>query len=97
MATADAPPMIATLVVEYTDGTTAVFASGTEWKTAIHAAEGWQQKGFDDSGWKTASPVPQVPPVKPVEPGMGKLQQFVPAGQTNLTQILPVLQSGPTP
>jgi len=53
-APADAPPMIATLAVEYTDGTIAVFASGTDWKTSIHAQEGWQQRGFDDSGWKTA-------------------------------------------
>src|ERR1035441_6593175 len=51
----DAPPMIATLVVEYADGTTASFQSGTDWKTAIHEGAGWQQKGFDDSGWKTAT------------------------------------------
>jgi alpha-L-rhamnosidase len=53
-ATGDAPPMIATLVVEYADGTTAAFASGTEWKTAVHPAAGWREKGFDDSGWKNA-------------------------------------------
>ena len=53
-AAADAAPMIATLVVEYEDGTTATFVSGTDWKTALHPAEGWQQKGFDDAGWKTA-------------------------------------------
>jgi len=53
-ATADAPPMIATLVVEYADGSTATFASGTDWKTAIHAAQGWEQKAFDDAGWKNA-------------------------------------------
>ncbi len=54
MATEDAPPMIATLVVEYTDGTTAAFVSGTGWKTATHAATGWQGKHFDDAGWKAA-------------------------------------------
>ncbi len=54
MATADAPPMIATLVVEYADGTTATFASGADWKTAVHAGPGWEQKSFDDSGWKSA-------------------------------------------
>jgi alpha-L-rhamnosidase len=54
MDTAYAAPMIATLVVEYADGTTATFVSGTDWKTAIHAAASWQQKGFDDSGWKAA-------------------------------------------
>ena len=51
---ADATPMIATLVVEYTDGTTDAFASGTDWKTAIHAGNDWQQVSFDDSAWKQA-------------------------------------------
>ncbi len=54
MATDDAPPMIATLVVQYADGSWASFASGTEWKTAVHAADGWQRKDFDDAGWKDA-------------------------------------------
>ena len=54
MATEDAPPVNATLFIEYADGTTAAFASGTEWKTAIHAPVAWQQKNFDDSGWKAA-------------------------------------------
>jgi alpha-L-rhamnosidase len=54
MAPADAPPLNATLFVEYTDGTTANLASGTDWKTAIHPGAGWQGKGFDDSGWKSA-------------------------------------------
>jgi alpha-L-rhamnosidase len=54
MATDDAPPMIATLVVEYVDGTWASFASNTEWKTALGGADGWQQKDFDDAAWKSA-------------------------------------------
>ena len=54
MVEAEAPPMIATLVVEYTDGTWASFASNANWKTAMHAAQGWQQKTFDDAGWKNA-------------------------------------------
>ncbi|MFZ0746908.1 MAG: family 78 glycoside hydrolase catalytic domain [Terracidiphilus sp.] len=54
METEDAPPMIATLVVEYADGTTAAFTSDASWKTAIHATAGWERKGFDDSGWKAA-------------------------------------------
>lgn len=54
MVEAEAPPMMATLVVEYNDGTWASFASSTEWKTAVHALHGWQQKTFDDSGWKDA-------------------------------------------
>jgi alpha-L-rhamnosidase len=51
---ADAPPMITTLFVEYTDGTTEVFASGTSWKSSLEAAPDWQQKSFDDAGWKNA-------------------------------------------
>ena len=59
MATDDAPPMIATLVVEYADGSWASFSSNTEWKTAINsggkgAAAGWQQASFDDAAWKAA-------------------------------------------
>jgi alpha-L-rhamnosidase len=54
MVEAEAPPMIATLVVEYRDGTWGSFASNTDWKTAIHAPEGWQQTTFDDAGWKHA-------------------------------------------
>lgn len=54
MVQAEAPPMIATLVVGYADGTWASFSSGGDWKTAIHAPRGWQQKAFDDSGWKNA-------------------------------------------
>lgn len=54
MAAADAPRMIATLVVEYADGTTGTFSSAPDWKSAIHAVPGWQEKGFDDSAWKSA-------------------------------------------
>ncbi|MGA7339677.1 MAG: family 78 glycoside hydrolase catalytic domain [Terracidiphilus sp.] len=54
MVVDDEPPMIATLVVEYTDGTWASFSSGPDWKTAIHPAPGWQSSAFDDSAWKNA-------------------------------------------
>ncbi len=54
MATDDAPPMIATLVVEYTDGTWASFASNAQWKTAISPADAWQERDFRDAAWKTA-------------------------------------------
>ncbi|MGD0347539.1 MAG: family 78 glycoside hydrolase catalytic domain [Terracidiphilus sp.] len=54
MATDDAPPMIATLVVEYADGTWASFSSDTKWKTAIAPGGAWQEKGFDDAAWKAA-------------------------------------------
>ena len=50
----DEPPMIATVVVEYADGTWASFFSSPEWKTAIHAPEGWQSKDFSDAAWKNA-------------------------------------------
>jgi alpha-L-rhamnosidase len=53
-ASKDAPPAIATLVVEYEDGSTATFASDASWKTEFNAGGNWQQKGFDDSKWKTA-------------------------------------------
>ena len=67
MATEDAPPMNATLFVEYADGTTATFASGTDWKSAIHAPAGWQTGSFYDSGWKTAV-VPALAPGLRSEP-----------------------------
>jgi alpha-L-rhamnosidase len=47
-------PMIATLFVEYADGSTEVFTSGTNWKTSLEFGPGWQQKSFDDAGWKSA-------------------------------------------
>jgi len=50
----DAPPLIATVFVQYADGTTGTFASSPGWKSATHAADGWQQKTFDDSSWKGA-------------------------------------------
>lgn len=61
VAAADAPPMIATLVVEYTDGTMAVCASGTDWKTATHPPAGWAQEDFDDMGWNNAVVWQQAP------------------------------------
>jgi len=54
MATEDPPAMITTLVVQYSDGSWASFASSPDWKVAIHPDGGWQMKGFDDSGWKRA-------------------------------------------
>ena len=58
---ADAPPMIATLVVEYEDGKTETFASNAEWKTAIHPPGGWTAKTFDDGAWKPAAAFTQHP------------------------------------
>ena len=65
---ADAPPMIATLVVEYTDGTTAAFATNPTWKSAMHAAPGWTGKSFDDSAWKPAVVWSQQPPTRHAKP-----------------------------
>jgi alpha-L-rhamnosidase len=66
MATADAPPLIATLVAEYLDGSTTAFVSDASWKTTIHAPVGWEQKPFDDAAWKPAiewTPGPNSEPV----------------------------------
>ncbi len=54
MADKSSPPMIATLFVEFTDGTTKTFSTGPDWKSALHAPERWQQPGFDDAAWKPA-------------------------------------------
>jgi len=54
MASNDAPPLNATLYVEYEDGTNATFASGPHWKTEIHPAGDWRSSGFDDPQWKNA-------------------------------------------
>lgn len=65
---ADAPPMIATVVVLYADGTSATAASDDSWKSAADPAKGWEAKAFDDAGWKSAviweqKPGPGNPPV----------------------------------
>jgi alpha-L-rhamnosidase len=70
MASADAPPMVAALVVEFADGTTASYGSGTDWKTAIHAGSGWQRRGYNDAEWKTAVDWKQQP--GPMNAPLGK-------------------------
>ncbi|MGB6686922.1 MAG: family 78 glycoside hydrolase catalytic domain [Terracidiphilus sp.] len=57
----EAPPVSATLFVKFTDGTTATFGSGTDWKTAAHPSGDWQKSGFKDSGWKNAVAWTQTP------------------------------------
>ncbi len=57
----EAPPMSATLFVEYADGTTATFGSGTDWKTAAHPSGDWQKNSFNDSKWKNAVAWVQTP------------------------------------
>lgn len=49
------PPMMATLIVEYRDGTVATFESDGQWKAAMHAPSGWQARDFDASGWQNAA------------------------------------------
>jgi alpha-L-rhamnosidase len=48
------PPMQATLVVEFADGSMHSWVSGPEWKASPHPAEGWTSASFDQSGWKDA-------------------------------------------
>ena len=43
------PPMMATLFVEYTDGSTATFGSSPEWKATLYGNAGWMQTGVDVS------------------------------------------------
>jgi alpha-L-rhamnosidase len=50
----DAPPMMATLLLLYKDGTTGATGSDGTWKSAVHPAEGWEKKDFDDAAWKNA-------------------------------------------
>ncbi|MGC2612603.1 MAG: family 78 glycoside hydrolase catalytic domain, partial [Terracidiphilus sp.] len=50
----DAPPMIATVVLLYKDGTTAEFGTDETWKSAEAPRDGWQKRGFDDAEWKNA-------------------------------------------
>jgi alpha-L-rhamnosidase len=71
MATADAPPMSATLVAQLADGTVVHFASSPEsgWTTSIRPGEGWT--GSDagaGGGWKPViafvqTPGPQTEPM----------------------------------
>jgi len=50
----DAPPMIATVVLLYADGTSATVASDGQWKSATSPAPGWESKTFNDAQWKNA-------------------------------------------
>ena len=50
----DAPPMIATVVLLYADGTSSAVVSDSRWKSASEPASGWESKTFDDASWKNA-------------------------------------------
>jgi len=38
----------------------AVLISGTGWKATLRQQPGWEQSGFDDSGWQTATPLGSI-------------------------------------
>ncbi len=57
----EAPPMIATLVFEFTDGSVTTLSSKPGWKSDVASAAGWEQPGFDDSKWKAAEVWKQTP------------------------------------
>lgn len=59
-AETDTTPMSACLYVELSDGSTAVFASGTDWKADLNAQAGWYQPNYDDARWQNA--ISYVPP-----------------------------------
>jgi alpha-L-rhamnosidase len=50
----DAPPMIATVVLLYKDGTEAEIGSDGRWKSDLTPGQGWQKNDFNDAGWKNA-------------------------------------------
>jgi alpha-L-rhamnosidase len=51
----DAPPMIATVVVLYADGSSSAVVSDANWKSWAGPAAGWESKAFDDAAWKNAA------------------------------------------
>jgi len=53
-ATAETPPMSATLLVQRADGSVVHFVSGAnaEWKASIHPAQGWNSGSTEDASWK---------------------------------------------
>ena len=63
----DAPPMMATLVVQYADGTWISFGTSPDWKVATHATDNWQLTAFNDSAWKAA--VRFTPSANGIDPG----------------------------
>jgi alpha-L-rhamnosidase len=48
------PPLQATVVVEFADGSIRSWVSGPDWKASLRPAEDWMSASFDDSGWKSA-------------------------------------------
>ncbi|MDR3741328.1 MAG: family 78 glycoside hydrolase catalytic domain [Terracidiphilus sp.] len=54
-------PMVATLFVEFADGTSQTFASDTSWKSSAKPGSGWQEKSFNDSDWVSAAVSKELP------------------------------------
>ncbi|PYT31517.1 MAG: hypothetical protein DMG57_04900, partial [Acidobacteria bacterium] len=52
--------LIAAIRVEFTKGQPVSFVTSGEWKSAETAAAGWEQPGFDDSGWSRAKDIGAV-------------------------------------
>src|SRR5438552_9179743 len=46
--------LIGAIRIEFAKGQPLTFATSGEWKSAETAAAGWEQPGFDDSGWSRA-------------------------------------------
>ncbi len=88
MVPEDAPPMMATLVVQYADGSWASFGTGPDWKTSTHAAENWQQTNFNDSAWKSA--VPFAPSANSSDPSHPWIPDSVKALRQTFTVNSPV-------
>jgi len=88
-AAEEAPPMSATLFVEFADGTVATFGSGADWKSAAHPAGDWQKSSFNDSKWKNA--VAWKQPGGPDEDPLG--HPWIPDSVKALRRTFPV--SGP--
>ena len=86
--TEDAPPMMATLVVQYSDKTWASFGTGTDWKVSTHPADKWQQASFNDPAWKSA--VRFEPSANGVDPGHPWIPDSVKALRRDFTVSSPV-------
>ena len=88
MITDETPPMIATLVVKYTDGSWSSFSTGSDWKVSTDPAGNWQQTGFNDSAWKAAAQF--APGASGTEPGHPWIPDSVKALRKDFTVISPI-------
>ena len=54
MATSDTPPMSATLITQFEDGSVLTFSTnaGSDWKSSIHPAADWTGATSEDASWK---------------------------------------------